>query len=337
MKIKFLFIVFAIVSTAVFSACEKEKFIDEAGNLVPETVDQDPTLPSITANGALLHSEAFGDPNNTMVVCVHGGPGSDHRYMLNCMGLADHGYYVVFYSQLGSGLSQRFPESYYTDLEKEGINLVYDELSDVIAHYRTSLEQKIFLLGHSWGGMLVTGYTGKNPDAIDGLVVCEPGGLKWDDVVSYISDSRSFGLFGELLNDVTYLDQFISGKEDQHEVLDYKMAMMTAENDITGDDDTQPGSIWRPGAAISTAYFKLGTEYEPDFSEGISKFDIPVLFFYSEKNKVYTDSWAQNISGAYNSVELFKVSGTGHSGIVSDDIAWENQTMPEILNYFNSL
>jgi hypothetical protein len=43
------------------------------------------------------------------------------------------------------------------------------------------------------------------------------------------------------------------------------------------------------------------------------------------------------ISGAYNSVELFKVSGTGHSGIVSDDIAWENQTMPEILNYFNSL
>ena len=63
----------AIIALAVFS-CTKEKTIDGPGNLVPLTVDQDPSLPSITVNGTRLHAEAFGHPDSTMVVVIHGGP-----------------------------------------------------------------------------------------------------------------------------------------------------------------------------------------------------------------------------------------------------------------------
>ncbi|RTZ45976.1 hypothetical protein EJ377_15075 [Chryseobacterium arthrosphaerae] len=45
----------------------------------------------------------------------------------------------------------------------------------------------------------------------------------------YIKESRSFKLWSEILNDATYLDQFISGKEDQHEILDYKMSMLSSK------------------------------------------------------------------------------------------------------------
>jgi proline iminopeptidase len=327
----------AIISALTFAGCDEERFIDEPGNLVAKTVDEDLTLPSITVNGAMLHAEAFGNPDSILIVCIHGGPGSDYRYMLNCKDLADHGYRVVFYDQRGSGLSQRFSKESYTDLGTGALDLMYDELSGVIAHYRTSPTQKVFLIGHSWGAMLATAYTGKYPDSVQGLVVCEPGGLKWEDVMEFVSNSRAFNLFGETLNDATYLDQFITGKENDHEILDYKASMLASKNDITGDDNTEPGSSWRSGAVINRALFEVGEEYSPDFSEGISNFNTTVLFFYSEKDKAYPDSWAQKISSSYDSVDVSKIAGVGHDGIIKDKTAWTNQTLPIILDYFDSL
>ncbi len=337
MNFKLLLTASTIFSVILITGCVKERYIYEPGNLVPETVDQDPSLPSITVNGAMLHSEAFGNPASTMIVCIHGGPGGDYRYLLNCKDLADHGYRVVFYDQRGSGLSQRFPRKFYIDLEREVIDLMYNDLSGVIAHYRTSPDQKVFLLGHSWGAMLATAYAGKYPAAIQGLAVCEPGGLKWDDMKEFVKKSRSFNLWGEMLNDVTYLDQFITGKEDQHEILDYKVAMMASKNEITEGKSSSPGSIWRRGAVINMALFEEGEIYSPDFSEGISNFNVPVLFFYSEKDQAYPDSWAQKISAAYNSVDVFRIAGVGHDGIIKNKTAWTNQTLPKMLTYFNSL
>lgn len=319
----------------LFISCSEEQLITEPGHLVPMTVDEDPGLPSITVNGAMLHSEAYGHPDSTMIVCIHGGPGGDYRSMLNCADLADEGYRVVFYDQRGSGLSQRFPKKSYTSIGLETIDVMYDELSGVIAHYRTNPDQKVFLLGHSWGGILATGYAGKYPHAIQGLVVCEPGGLKYDDILDYVNESRSFKLWSELLNDATYLDQFMTGKEDQHEILDYKLAVLAGKNEITGDATSI--SFWRSGAVINAALIEIGEDYKPDFSEGITQFETPVLFIYSENNRAYPDSWAQRISGAYNNAELFKVAGTGHEGIVADQHAWQTLTMPQILSYFNSI
>lgn len=323
-----------LIAMLSFSCTDWE--LDKPGNLVPKTVEDDPELPSITVNGALLHSEAFGPDSGTMVLCIHGGPGGDYRYLLNCIALANYGYRVVFYDQRGSGLSQRFPQRSYTVLGEQALDLMYDELSGVIAYYRTSPNQKVFLMGHSWGGILASGYAGRHPDAIQGLVVCEPGGLKWEDIMDYMKESRSFGLWGELLNDVTYLDQFITGREDEHEILDYKAAMLSSNNDITGESNTEPGSFWRDGAVINLALFEVSEDVKPDFSEGLDNFNVPVLFFYSEKNKAYPDSWAHKISSEFNSAELYKVAGVGHNGIISDDKAWTEITMPRMLAYFNS-
>ncbi len=328
--------ILAIVAILMVS-CSKELLVNEPGNLVPKTVDEDPGLPSITVNGARLHAEAFGHPDSTLVVCVHGGPGSDYRYMLNCVDLATYGYRVVFYDQRGSGLSQRFSHDSYTSLGSGALDLIYDELGGVIAHYKTHPNQKVFLLGDSWGAMLITGYVSKYPDAVQALVVSEPGGLRWDDVVEYVKESRSFKLWSESLNDASFIDQFISGKKDQHEILDYKAAMLASENEITGEDNTAPGSFWRSGAVINAALFEVGDRYKPDFSSGISDFKVPVLYFHSEKNQAHPLSWAQRISGAYPSVELAYVPGTGHSGIISDRKAWTETTLPKILTYFSAM
>lgn len=327
----------AAIIAILFIACSEEQLITEPGKLVPLTVTEDVNLPSITVNGVMLHAEAFGHPDSTIVVSIHGGPGGDYRYMLRCKELADHGYRVVFYDQRGSGLSERLSRRTYTDHGIDALEAMRDELLGVIHYYKTSPTQKVYLLGHSWGAILATYFAGQYPNEIQGLVVAEPGGLKWQDVTDYVEESRSFKLWSELLNDATYFDQFMTGKENQHEILDYKMALMANENEITGDKGTEPASFWRSGAVINAAMFEIGEDYKPDFSEGISQFETPVLFLYSSNNKAYTEAWAQRISSAYNTVNRVKVPGTGHDGIVKDADAWTNTTMPAILNYFNSI
>ncbi len=328
----------------LFSSCEKEKFIEAHGNLVPKTVGQDPNLPTISMNGAKLHAQAFGPVDSTLIVCIHGGPGGNFKYLLNCKSLADQGYRVVFYDQRGSGLSERFNKEWYLSLGENAIEeTFYKDLKSIIAHYRTKPLQKVVLLTQSWGSMLATGYVGKNPNDVQGLILAEPGGLKWADVIEYVGASRSVKLWSEALNDVTYLDQFVTGKENQHNILDYKLALISTNKVIVGDRNLNLGANGnyyksvRDGAVISASMFEIGEKYKPDFSEGISQFNKKVLFFYSSNNKAYPDSWAEKISSVYLNKKVVKVNGVGHSGMFDQIDTWTNFTEPKVLEYLNSL
>lgn len=336
--------IYILVFSLVAFSCKEEKYTNQPGNLVPKTVDQDHSLPSISVNGALLHSEAFGPEDSTLLICIHGGPGGDYRYMLNCKSLASKGYRVVFYDQRGAGLSRRFPESWYKSQGSDAINKIfYDELKGVIAHYKTTSSQKVVLLGQSWGAILATGYTGKYPLEVNGLIVAEPGGLKWEDIVEYVSKSRSFGLWSETLNDATYIDQFLTGNKDQHEMLDYKLGLMGSVNTIVGDVGAVLGSnapadvSSRSGAVVNVASFDIGQKLKPDFSTGISNYNGKTLFVYSANNKAYSDSWAAKIASVYPVKEVFKAQGVGHSGMLDQLNFWSSSMEPVIISFLKSL
>lgn len=330
MKNKFYLLLFS--SVLLFGGCKK---MDSLGNLVPKTADQDPSVPSIKVNDRILHSEAFGHPDSTIVVCIHGGPSADYRYMLPAKDLINYGYRVVFYDQVGSGLSQRFNESYYENKNLDEIFL--NELRGVINHYKTSPNQKVILFGHSWGAILATAYAGKYPSEIRGIALIEPGGLKWDDVVDYIKKSRSMPLWSEMVNDVLYQDQFISTQKNNHEVLDYKISLVASHyNPNTDETITTKDAIWRFGAVINLISFNYGQKHKPDMSEGIQNYTRPILFMHGGKGKVYTDVWAQKISSVYPNKEVFKIDGVGHSGMF-EALPWSTKTLPKLLTYFNSL
>lgn len=344
MKFIFGIYLYIFLFSFVTVSCKEEKYIDQPGRLVPRTADQDPAIPSISVNGALLHAQAFGPEDSTLIICIHGGPGGDYRYMLNCISLASKGYRVVFYEQRGAGLSERFPGSWYKSQGTDAINRIfYDELKGIIAHYKTAVSQKVVLLGQSWGAILATGFAGKYPDDVDGLIVAEPGGLKWDDIVDYVKKSRSFSLWGEALNDATYIDQFITGKKDQHEILDYKAGLMGSVNAIVGDLGAEPGSYVpayaysRSGAVVNAASFDIGQKLKPDFSTGIGNYTVKTLFIYSSNNNAYPDSWAAKISSVYPVKEIFKAQGVGHSGMIDQVSFWTAIMEPKIIDYLHSL
>jgi len=321
----------AIMLWLMSSGCQKELLINDDGNLVPKTVDKDPSIPSISLNGTQLHAETFGNPDSSMLVVLHGGPGADYRYLLNCKEFADHGYYVVFYDQRGSGLSKRESKDSYT------IQVMFDDLSAVIAHYRTSPHQKVILLGHSWGAMLATAYINQNPTAIDGAILGEPGGFKWQDVMDYVSRTRDYGITSETLNDATYLGQFITGNEDEQAVLDYKLGLLAysdgASDSPLGNDGVIP--FWRSGAIVNQALFELGEKEEPDWTTNLQSFTTKILFCYSERNQAYGLEHAQKVSSAYPDVDLERIDDAGHD-FITFPAGWNN-FFPIALNYLNTL
>jgi proline iminopeptidase len=328
---KFLVVIIALLAALILPQCTKDRHIGDAGNLVPLTADQDASIPAISVNGARLHAEAFGPADSALIVVIHGGPGSDYRHLLNCKDLADHGYRVVFYDQRGSGLSQRFPAAAYS------IQVMLDDLSGVIAHYRTSPGQKVFLLGHSWGAMLAAAYVNSYPDAVDGLVLGEPGGLVWNDVVDYVKRLSSVVMTTELVNDILYQDQFVTGRDDEHAILDYKYALMSAglgqPDDPMGNEAGLP--FWRSGAVVNQAMFEIGNDLEPDWTTNLHQFDTNVLFIYSQNNRAYGPAHAQKVSSAFPSVELFLTPDSGHD-MLSFPTGWSH-AFPKILDYFNAL
>jgi len=315
---------------AMLGACE-ELDPREPGLLVPLTADQDSTVPSIRVNSTVVHAEAFGNPSDPMLVILHGGPGSDYRYLLNCKSFANEGYFVVFYDQRGSGLSKREDKSSYTT------NTMTDDLGAVISHFRSSSNQKIFLLGQSWGAILASSYINMYPSAIAGVILSEPGGLVWPDIKDYFRRVRQYGITSETLNDITYMDQFFTGSESDHTVLDYKMNLQaggSADTDKpTGDEGPIP--FWRYGAAVNMALTQLGDREQPDFRENLGQFTTKVLFCYSERNRAYGEEYAKHVSSAYSNVQLERIEGAGHD-MLTFTVGW-NKFFPLALTYLNEL
>lgn len=311
--------------------CKKELLIYEDGFLVPLTADADPSVPSIQVNGSVLHAETYGNPDSSILLVLHGGPGSDYRYLLNCKAFADSGYFVVFYDQRGSGLSQRFPKESYS------MDVMIDELTGVINYYRQSPEQKIFVLGHSWGAMLATAYTNEYPDMFSGVILGEPGGFTFEDMFEYVGRTRSLGLSSEVMSDVLYPDQFITGNVDEHAILDYRYALLSVADDGEDSPIGNEGLLpfWRSGAVINIALFEYGDKYGFDWTTNLSSYPNKILFVYSERNTAYGQAYAEHVSAPYNEVQLVQINNAGHD-MISFPAGW-NTFFPLAINYLNTL
>ncbi len=298
-------VILSICCLALLSSCGDTHELSDEGLLVPLTVMEDASIPSIEINGVRLHSETFGNPSDPMIVVLHGGPGADYRSQLNFKQLVEDDYFIVFYDQRGSGLSERLGKEAYSNVQ-----VYIDELEGVINYYRQNANQKIILAGHSWGAMLATGYINQNPNTIDGVVLAEPGGFTWDQTIEYLSKTQQIKLLEEGTNDFVYLDQFITGSD--HNTLDYKFSLS-----LTGDSNTGDAiipSYWRFGAVCSSASIELAINNpeQLDFTGSLKTHDQKVLFVYSELNESYGREHAELVSSEYKNVELHEIENCGH-------------------------
>ncbi|MCA0453771.1 MAG: proline iminopeptidase-family hydrolase [Chloroflexi bacterium] len=104
------------------------------------------------------------EPGKLPLLLLHGGPGACHDYLWSLAAMADTGRRVIFYDQIGCGLSQigeSKPEMWTVDLYVEEVDAVRQALG----------LDKIHLLGQSWGGMLAMEYMIRQPKGVASVTI----------------------------------------------------------------------------------------------------------------------------------------------------------------------
>ncbi len=127
----------------------------------------EPVEGDVKVLGFRMFYRSCGEPTKGTVLCLHGGPGATHDYLLSLEDLAQFGYRVVLMDQLGCGKSER-PRG--TSLYTIAHNV--EEVEGV----RKALQLgKVHLMGSSYGGALTIATALKYQRNLRSLVIT--GGL----------------------------------------------------------------------------------------------------------------------------------------------------------------
>jgi proline iminopeptidase len=113
--------------------------------------------------GYQLYYKSFGpETSRETILCLHGGPGSSHGYIIPLKDLAEHGFRVVFFDQLGCGKSE-FPKNIALYTIERGVE-------EVEAVRKTLHLGRVHLMGHSYGGLLALAYALKYQKHLKSLI-----------------------------------------------------------------------------------------------------------------------------------------------------------------------
>ena len=94
--------------------------------------------------GHRLFYKSFGTARKGTVLCLHGGPGATHDYLLPLADLANIGYQVVFYDQLGCGKS---------DVPRDKRLFVPERYVEEVEAFRREMRLgRPHVIGSSWAG-----------------------------------------------------------------------------------------------------------------------------------------------------------------------------------------
>ncbi|KAF2151596.1 proline-specific peptidase [Myriangium duriaei CBS 260.36] len=124
----------------------------------------------LTDKPCSTYYKVFGDLTKaTPLVCLHGGPGAGHDYMLAFAELwPRYGIPVVFYDHIGCGSSTHF-QGTVDDKSLWQESLFTNELENLLDHLQ--IGSAYHLLGHSWGGMIAPTFAATQPRGLRKLVL----------------------------------------------------------------------------------------------------------------------------------------------------------------------
>ncbi|KIV87988.1 hypothetical protein PV10_09168 [Exophiala mesophila] len=128
-----------------------------------------PSLPSPCKTWYKIAGDLFSSASGRPLVVLHGGPGMAHNYLLSLTGLASkHGIPVIFYDQIGGGLSTHYREK-RLDTDFWTSNLFIAELDNLLLHL--GIASDFDLLGQSWGGMLAAMFAIRGHPGLNRLIL----------------------------------------------------------------------------------------------------------------------------------------------------------------------
>jgi len=214
--------------------------------------------------------------NGAICIFIHGGPGAWSKSFEDLKGsnLEQH-LSMVYYDQRGCGRSDKSANGNYS------LQTMVDDIDLIRQHFKAD---KVYLLAHSFGGILAANYALKYPDHVKGLILTNSTlNLRY-------SLENQIGYMGKLLNsdfrpkdrsNKSLMAAFMKAKRlltEKH--LDYKML---SDNKRSVDQVDQIDHENPSDFDFAKHVFQV-EDYWKDYSASSRKIKVPVLVITGTKD-----------------------------------------------------
>lgn len=248
----------------------------------------------IQSGDVTLHIRIAGGPDPAPVLIgINGGPGMSSHYLASLEQLVGPGLSIVTFDQRGTGRSSESAEGYSLHRHIEDIENI-----------RRFLEaEKLYIFGHSFGGIIAQYYSALHSERISGLILMGSG------PPSFSAVGAAQDKFNQRFQSLTK-DGIISGSPpmDPAEILEYRLPAYFSDPKFPIPHELLESSL---NIEVSErTYFDIG---EWDFREELKAIDCPVLFIWGEDDP-FGEEMADATQKALINAELTSVtlSRCGH-------------------------
>jgi proline iminopeptidase len=224
---------------------------------------------------------------------------------------------VVFFDQRGAGLSPRVDSTEIT------LESAIADLDSIVDYYEQ--EEKVNLVGHSWGAMLASAYLGRYPQKVDHAVLAEPGFLNAEFAQKWAEGTQIRYSIGSLFYFLkTKFESLHINRPDDQAANDYFVHQW---NLYPGDDHPQAAyycdgdkpdenETWRYGSVAANALFQEALDANGNFdinlAAGVKQFKNTVLFMTGECQQLIGAEFQGQQMALFPSAELAVIPNAGH-------------------------
>jgi proline iminopeptidase len=122
----------------------------------------------------------FAKGNGRNVLVVHGGPGAPFRQPMSGLEPLAGEHRFIYYDQRGCGKSSRPIDRFESSSTYQNMTLLDRtlglgaQIADIERIRRILGDEKLILVGHSWGGFLASLYAAEFPERVEALILVSP-------------------------------------------------------------------------------------------------------------------------------------------------------------------
>jgi len=264
-----------------------------------------------------LHHFSEGTGENVLV--IHGGPGYPFSEPIAGLEALTDEYQFHYYDQRGCGQSTRPIETfesnnYYENTQKLESTLgLSAQIADIERIRRILGEEKLTLVGHSFGGFLAALYAAEFPEHVDGLVLSAPADVL---VMPQEGDDLFASVRARLPEDMladydAYMDEYFNFKD----LFTKSEADLVALQEEFGDyyravlETSPPEQGQAGGWMVWAMYMSMGRRH--DYREALQEVTAPVLVIHGADD-LQTEEASRAYAEAFPNARFEVIDGASH-------------------------